>query len=62
VPLFYVVVFQGGIKALIWTDVIRVISMVICVGLIAVKGTVDVGGFSEMWKKNVLTERIEPPL
>jgi len=36
--------------------------MIICVAIVAIKGTMDVGGVSEIWRKNVATGRIEPPL
>ena len=42
---------QGGLKAVMWIDVIQM--GIILAGLLAltIKGTVDVGGLSEVWRK-----------
>jgi len=36
-------------------------SIIMCVVLVAVKGTYDVGGIAAVWEKNLATGRIEPP-
>ena len=42
---------QGGLKAVMWIDVIQM--GIILAGLVAltVKGTVDVGGLGKVWQK-----------
>ncbi|XP_031637399.1 sodium-coupled monocarboxylate transporter 1 [Contarinia nasturtii] len=52
----------GGIKAVVWTDVIQTISMFGALVIVAVKGTSNVGGsnvvFTEAWNSG----RIEAPI
>lgn len=54
--------FQGGLKAVVWTDVIQTFSMFGALLIVAIKGTIDLGGshivFDEAWK----TGRIEAPM
>ncbi len=47
---FYTAV--GGMKAVIWTDVFQSNVMLVSVGLIVVKGIVDVDGFANFWRIN----------
>lgn len=53
---------QGGLKAVVWTDVIQTVAMFGSLLVVAIKGTIDVGGsevvFTEAWKSN----RIEAPM
>lgn len=53
--------FQGGLKAVIWTDVIQTVVMYGSLLLIMIKGTYDIGGVSEIWKRNTESSRIEFP-
>lgn len=51
----------GGIKAVIWTDVIQIVIMYGVMVLIIVKGTLSVGGLSVVLERNWDSERIEAP-
>lgn len=57
--IFYTVL--GGLKAVVWTDVIQITIMYGTLITIAVKGTVKVGGFSTVIERNLASERIEAP-
>ncbi|XP_073839478.1 sodium-coupled monocarboxylate transporter 1-like isoform X1 [Musca autumnalis] len=59
VCIFYTCV--GGLKAVVWTDVIQTVIMVGAIIFVIVKGTIDVGGFGVVWERNVATGRIEIP-
>ncbi|XP_045470959.1 sodium-coupled monocarboxylate transporter 1-like isoform X2 [Harmonia axyridis] len=52
---------MGGLKAVVWTDVIQTIIMFGSLVLVVVKGTLDAGGFSNVWQRNWDSERIERP-
>lgn len=52
---------QGGLQAVVWTDVIQITSMVGAMALVAIKGTIDVGGFGTVWQRNMESGRIEAP-
>ncbi|RWS17107.1 sodium-coupled monocarboxylate transporter 1-like protein 2 [Dinothrombium tinctorium] len=49
----------GGLKAVIWTDVIQLILMIIGLIAIIIKGTLDIGGVGEVLERNSLGGRIE---
>jgi solute carrier family 5 (sodium-coupled monocarboxylate transporter), member 8/12 len=51
----------GGIKAVIWTDVIQIVFMYAILVLIMVKGTMDAGGLSFVIEKNWESGRLEAP-
>lgn len=38
---------QGGIKAVIWTDVLQCILMFLGVAIVIIQGLIELGGFSE---------------
>ncbi|XP_058817417.1 sodium-coupled monocarboxylate transporter 1-like [Topomyia yanbarensis] len=59
VCIFYTGV--GGIKAVIWTDVLQTFVMVGSIILISWKGTVDIGGLGVLIERNLASGRIEPP-
>lgn len=59
VCIFYTCV--GGMKAVVWTDVVQTFSMIGALLLVAVKGTIDLGGSGVVFKKAIATERIELP-
>ncbi|CAG2166172.1 unnamed protein product [Oppiella nova] len=42
----------GGIKAVIWTDVLQFILMILGVLMVIIQGALEVGGFQEMWNIN----------
>lgn len=53
--------FQGGIKAVVWTDVIQTIVMIGALILVVVKGTAEIGGLGVLIERNLASGRIEPP-
>lgn len=52
----------GGLKAVVWTDVIQSVSMFGALFIVAVKGTMDLGGSNNVFKAAWSTDRIEAPL
>lgn len=52
---------QGGLKAVVWTDLIQTVLMFGAMILIIVKGTYDVGGVAIVWNRAVSSGRIEGP-
>ncbi|CAH2239518.1 jg21523 [Pararge aegeria aegeria] len=59
VCIFYTCV--GGLKAVVWTDVIQTIVMIGAMILVIIKGTIIVGGVGEVFNKSWVTSRIEFP-
>ncbi|XP_058447628.1 sodium-coupled monocarboxylate transporter 1-like [Malaya genurostris] len=57
--IFYTCV--GGMKAVVWTDVVQTVLMFGAILLIIFKGTYDVGGFSVVVDRAVTSGRIESP-
>lgn len=51
----------GGIKAVIWTDVIQIVIMYGVMVLIIVKGTMNAGGLWTVLERNFESGRIEAP-
>ncbi|CAG9771999.1 unnamed protein product [Ceutorhynchus assimilis] len=51
----------GGLKAVVWADVVQIALIYAAILLIAVKGTLDVGGFFLVVERNVESGRIELP-
>ncbi|KAG5681247.1 hypothetical protein PVAND_010698 [Polypedilum vanderplanki] len=51
----------GGIKAVVWTDVIQIMLMYGTLVVIIVRGTSLVGGFSVVIEKNIESGRLAPP-
>ncbi|XP_026272717.1 sodium-coupled monocarboxylate transporter 1 isoform X2 [Frankliniella occidentalis] len=60
VCVFYTCV--GGMKAVVWTDVVQTVSMMSCILLVAIKGTMDVGGFGVVMEHGLQSGRIEQPV
>ncbi|CAG9860798.1 unnamed protein product [Phyllotreta striolata] len=52
---------MGGIKGVVWTDVIQLILMFGALILVIVKGTIDVGGIGNVLQRNWDSNRIESP-
>lgn len=52
---------KGGLKAVVWTDVVQTISMLGALLLVAVKGTMAINGVSEIYDAAITTDRIELP-
>lgn len=59
VCIFYTCV--GGLKAVVWTDVVQLVMMFGAIALVIIKGTIDVGGFGFVWDKASESGRIEGP-
>ncbi|XP_028032685.1 sodium-coupled monocarboxylate transporter 1-like [Bombyx mandarina] len=51
----------GGLQAVVWTDVIQITAMFGAMAIVAVKGTMDVGGIGVVWQRNMDSGRIEAP-
>ncbi|XP_037051954.1 sodium-coupled monocarboxylate transporter 1 [Bradysia coprophila] len=51
----------GGLKAVVWTDVVQSFSMFGALILVAVKGSIDLGGAGIVFKNALDTDRIEAP-
>lgn len=51
----------GGLKGVVWTDVIQLLLMFGALILVMVKGTIDAGGFGTVFKRNWDSDRIEGP-
>ncbi|XP_046397672.1 uncharacterized protein LOC124164392 [Ischnura elegans] len=49
----------GGMKAVVWTDAIQTVAMIGSMAVVAIAGTVSVGGPSAVWQKNEESGRIE---
>ncbi|GFT73137.1 sodium-dependent multivitamin transporter [Trichonephila clavipes] len=43
-------ILSGGMKAVLWTDLFQGLMMYSAVFAVIAKGTIDVGGFSEVWR------------
>lgn len=54
--------FKGGLKAVVWTDVVQTFSMFGALILVAVKGTIDLGGADIVMKSAWNTGRLEAPM
>ncbi|KAJ9598086.1 hypothetical protein L9F63_026809, partial [Diploptera punctata] len=59
VCIFYTCV--GGLKAVVWTDVVQTLIMFAAMILVMVKGTIDIGGLGVVWNRNYDSGRIEAP-
>ncbi|XP_037075870.1 sodium-coupled monocarboxylate transporter 1-like [Pollicipes pollicipes] len=49
----------GGMKAVLWTDTVQVVIMFGAMLAVIIKGSFDVGGFSEVWEISRQGDRIE---
>ncbi|GFY70481.1 putative sodium-dependent multivitamin transporter [Trichonephila inaurata madagascariensis] len=49
----------GGMKAVLWTDLFQALLMFSAVFAVAIKGTMDIGGLSEVWRIAKEGERIQ---
>lgn len=50
--------FQGGIKAVVWTDTWQILVMFIAVVVVVILGTIAVGGPAVVWNLNELGGRL----
>lgn len=51
----------GGLKAVVWTDVIQLTIMYGTLIIIAIKGTLKIGGIASVVERNLASGRIEWP-
>ncbi|KAF0314469.1 Sodium-coupled monocarboxylate transporter 2 [Amphibalanus amphitrite] len=62
-PVFFdlqlISVYEGGMKAVLWTDTIQMIIMFGAMLAIIIKGSLDVGGFGSVWHAADEGERLE---
>lgn len=58
--VFYTCV--GGLKAVVWTDVVQTFSMFGALILVAIKGTISLGGPGIVFENAWNTGRIEAPM
>lgn len=60
VCIFYTCV--GGLKAVVWTDVIQGFVMVSPIVVVAIKGTFEVGGITKIINLSIEGKRLEGPM
>ena len=41
---------QGGIKAVIWTDVFQAVVMVMGFLVVTIEGSIQLGGYAKVWE------------
>ncbi|PSN38120.1 hypothetical protein C0J52_14407 [Blattella germanica] len=62
-PVFYKLqltsTYEGGLKAVVWTDTLQQIIMMISSVVVMILGIVAVGGLDSMWQRNLDGDRIE---
>jgi Na+/proline symporter len=51
--------FQGGLKAVVWTDTLQQIVMMGSSIVVMILGILAVGGLDVMWQRNIDGDRIE---
>ena len=54
----FTISLQGGLKAVIWTDVFQASIMVAGLIMVVIVGSIEVGGFGEVWKINDQYKRL----
>ncbi|XP_052890854.1 sodium-coupled monocarboxylate transporter 1-like [Anopheles moucheti] len=52
----------GGLKAVVWTDVIQSGVTLLALLAVLIKGILDIGGPAEVLERNVVGERLEAPI
>ena len=52
-------VWQGGMKAVMWTDVFQIFIMFAGLIAILIKGSAELGGFDNVWKYMKDGERVQ---
>uniref|UniRef100_A0A8W7P196 Sodium-coupled monocarboxylate transporter 1 n=1 Tax=Anopheles coluzzii TaxID=1518534 RepID=A0A8W7P196_ANOCL len=54
--------YEGGLKAVVWTDVIQSGVTLLALLAVLIKGTYDVGGPAEVVQRNIAGGRLEAPI
>lgn len=49
----------GGLKAVIWTDFVQYLCILLALIIVAIKGTIDVGGIDDVFRLNDRGSRLE---
>lgn len=44
--------FQGGMKAVVWTDTFQVVVLYVAMLAVLIKGTIEIGGLDTVWRRN----------
>lgn len=47
--MLYVLLFQGGMKAVLWTDTFQIFMMLTGIAAALIQGCIEIGGFSKAW-------------
>ena len=55
----FLLTLQGGMKAVMWTDVFQIFMMFAGLFAVLIQGSIDQGGFGTIWQYMVDGERIE---
>ena len=50
---------QGGMKAVVWTDSLQICIMILGILAVVIKGSTEVGGIAEAWRRGVEGKRVE---
>uniref|UniRef100_A0A182Q1N6 Sodium-coupled monocarboxylate transporter 1 n=1 Tax=Anopheles farauti TaxID=69004 RepID=A0A182Q1N6_9DIPT len=53
--------YEGGLKAVVWTDVIQSGVTLLALLAVLIKGTIDVGGPWQVLERNIAGDRLEAP-
>ena len=51
-------ILQGGLKAVVWTDVFQSVIMLAGLVIVAITGSIQVGGLQKVWEINQKYGRI----
>jgi len=51
--------FQGGLKAVMWTDTLQLLIMIGGVFVVLIYGTVKAGGIGVIWEASRLSGRLD---
>jgi sodium-coupled monocarboxylate transporter 8/12 len=60
--IFIICIFYsslGGFRAVLWTDALQAVIMIISIAIVCIKGVSDIGGFTVLWNKLEETHRVE---
>lgn len=52
--------FQGGMRAVVWTDALQFVVMFGGIIAVIVRGLIEVGGFEKVWQIAVQHDRAGP--
>ncbi|XP_069946558.1 sodium-coupled monocarboxylate transporter 1-like isoform X2 [Cherax quadricarinatus] len=65
-PFFYELkltsVYEGGMKAVVWTDVLQLFILILGLIAVIIKGLIDMGSFQRVWEISVQHDRAGPQI